>query len=103
MPPKSEHAALSALGVELAPAANVPGAGKTGVVVADLDPNGVAAEKGLRAGDVILEASGKPVATPADVVAALSNARQEGQKAVLLRVQSGDNTRFLAIATSAVS
>ncbi len=35
--------------------------GGEGVAVADVDPDGVAAERGLQAGDVILEAGGKPV------------------------------------------
>ena len=95
--------ALSGLGVELAPASAVQGAGKVGVLVAEVDPDGVAAQKGLRAGDVILEAAGKPVSTPSDVSAALSEARKDGQKALLLRVKSGDNTHFVAIATRAAS
>jgi serine protease Do len=99
---KSDGAgSLTGLGVALAPASAVPGAGKTGVVVADVDPDGVAAQKGLRPGDVILEAAGKPVSSPADVSAALAGARHDGQKALLLRVKTGDATRFVAIATKA--
>ena len=41
----------------LASAAEVDGAGKT-VVVADVDPDGPAAQKGIRTGDVILEVAG---------------------------------------------
>ena len=48
----------------LAPAADVDGAGKTGVVVADIDPDGAAAQKGLQTGDVILEVAGKSVSRP---------------------------------------
>ncbi|MFO1114723.1 MAG: Do family serine endopeptidase [Beijerinckiaceae bacterium] len=96
-----DKSSMSSLGLELAPASAIPGAGKTGVVVADIDPEGVAAQKGLRAGDVILEAAGKPVTTPQEVASALSDARKDGQKALLLRVKTGDNTRFVAIATRA--
>ena len=96
-----EAHALSNLGLELAPASAVPGAGKSGAVVADIDPNGAAAAKGLRPGDVIIEAAGKPVAGPADVVDALRNARKEGAKAVLLRVKSGEGVRFVAIVPGA--
>jgi serine protease Do len=96
---RGEQSSLSRLGVELAPASAIPGAGKTGVVVADIDPEGLAAQKGLRTGDVILEAAGKPVSSPSDISAALSEARKDGQKAVLLRVKTGDNTHFVAIAT----
>jgi serine protease Do len=41
----------------LASAADVDGAGETGVVVADVDPDGPAAQKGIT-GDVILEVAG---------------------------------------------
>ncbi|MDE2579520.1 MAG: Do family serine endopeptidase [Hyphomicrobiales bacterium] len=92
---------LSGYGLELAPAANVPGAGKLGVVVADIDPNGVAAQKGLRPGDVILDAAGKTVSTPQDVKDALATARKDGQKAILLRVKSGDGVRYVALSVNA--
>jgi len=101
IPGDDEHGALAGLGVELAPASAVPGAGKAGVVVADIDPDGLAAQKGLRSGDVILEAAGKPVSSPSDVSAALKEARKDGQKALLLRVRTGDNTHFVAISTRA--
>ena len=40
----------------------VAGAGKEGVVVTEVDPDGAAAERGFKAGDVILEVGGKTVA-----------------------------------------
>jgi serine protease Do len=99
-PAKAEKSSLAGLGVELAPAASLPGAGKDGVVVADIDPEGLAARKGLKTGDVILEAAGKPVARPSDITDALATARKEGHKAVLLRVKSADGVRFLALAAN---
>ena len=99
----AEPSSLASYGLELAPAAAVPGAGKTGVVVADIDPEGMGAQKGLRSGDVILEAAGKAVSTPAQVVDAIKDAKAEGHKAVLLRVKTGDATRFVALATRASS
>jgi serine protease Do len=83
--------------MSLAPAADVPNAGNEGAAVTDLDPEGVAAQKGLRAGDVILDAGGKPVTSPEDIVSALDIARKDGRSAVLLRVKTGDNTHFLAL------
>jgi len=73
--------------------------GQDGVVVSDVDPNGAAAQKGIQAGDVILDAGGKPVARPSDVSAALDAAKAEGRKAVLLRVKSGENYRYVALST----
>ena len=65
MPPgKAAKTALAGFGLSLSAAADVPGAGKEGAVVTDLDPDGSAAQKGLRQGDVILDAGGKPVQGP---------------------------------------
>jgi serine protease Do len=99
VPEKAVKTALSGFGLSLSPASSVAGAGKEGAVVTELDPEGVAAQKGLRAGDVILDAGGKPVVGPDDVVKALDSAKKEGRHAVLLRVKSGDNTHFLAISS----
>ncbi len=93
--PRESEAPLEKFGLTLAPARK----GEAGVVVAGIDPDGAAAAKGLRPGDVILEAAGQPVANPADVQKALASARKDGRKAVLLRVKSGDNARFVALAT----
>ena len=98
-PEKAAKTALAGVGLSLSPAASVAGAGKDGAVVTELDPDGAAAQKGLRPGDVILDAGGKPVSGPDDVVKALENAKKEGRHAVLLRVKSGDNTHFLAISS----
>jgi serine protease Do len=99
MPEKAAKTALAKYGFSLEPSKDVSGAGKEGAVVTDLDPDGPAAQKGLRQGDVILDIGGKAVSSPADVVKALSEAKKEGRRAVLLRVKTGDNTHFLALAT----
>ncbi len=100
-PVQNERAQFSSLGLSLAPASSIAGAGKDGVVVADIDPEGVAAQKGLRSGDVILEAAGKSVSRPSDITAALEGAKKDGHKAVLLRVKSGDSVRYVALAAGA--
>ncbi len=102
-PVGEENDAFKGLGLTLAPASSVQGAGKEGVVVADVDPDGIAAQKGLQVGDVILEAGGKPVSKPSDVAAALAEAKKENRKAVLLRVKSGEDTRFVAISVNPAS
>jgi serine protease Do len=88
---------LSKLGLTLAPAARVAGAGREGVVVTDVDSSGVAADRGFSTGDVILEVAGKSVADPADVRKMISAARSDGKRTVLMRVKKGDNTRFVAL------
>jgi serine protease Do len=85
------------LGLSLAPAGSVAGVGGEGVVVTNVDPDGPAAERGFKTGDVIVEVAGKAVSKPSDVRKVLSAARSEGKKTVLLRVKSGDVTRFVAL------
>jgi serine protease Do len=88
---------MGKLGLTLAPAARVSGAGSQGVVVTGVDGSGVASEHGFSTGDVILEVAGKSVSTPADVRNVVASARTEGKRTVLIRVKSGDNTRFVAL------
>ena len=85
------------MGGALAPAGSVAGAGSQGVVVTDVDAGGPAAERGFKTGDVILEVGGKIVSTPAEVRTALNDARTEGKRTVLMRVKSGDSTKFVAL------
>jgi serine protease Do len=85
------------LGLSLAPANGVAGAGSEGVVVTNVDPDGAAASHGFKTGDVILDVGGKAVSTPSDVRKALTDARGSGRRTVLLRVKSGEGTRFVAI------
>jgi len=94
---------FSGLGLSLAPASSVQGAGSHGVVVADLDPDGVAAQKGLQIGDIILEAGGRAVNQPADVKAVLAEAKKDNRKAVLLRVKGSEGTHFVAISVNPAS
>jgi serine protease Do len=85
------------LGFTLAPANSVSGATTKGVVVTAITEGGVAADHGLQVGDVILDVSGKPVATAADVNQGLADARKEGKHTVLFRVKSGGDTKFVAM------
>ena len=103
MPNEHSKDALAKYGMTLEPAAAVEGAGKTGVVVADVDPDGAAAQKGIQTGDVILDVAGKPVSRPSDVTAAIDAAKADGKKSVLMRVKTEDSTRFVALSTEAVS
>lgn len=68
-----------------------------GVVVADVDPSGSAAEQGLQAGDIILAVGGSEVSRPGDVEREVVDAKKQGMKAVLMRVKSGEQTRFVAL------
>ena len=85
------------LGLKLAPASSILGAGEQGVIVTGVDPTGLGADQGLELGDVILEVGGKSVATPAEIRTALGDARRQGKQQALLRLRSGDATRFVAV------
>jgi len=99
-PARAEEATpFAKLGLSLERARGAEG----GVAVVDVDPDGVAAERGLQAGDVILEAGGKPVTRPGEVAEAFAAAKADGHKSVLLRVKSGEAVRFLALPVQAAS
>lgn len=82
------------LGLSLSPGGKNPG---DGVMVTEVSPSSIAAERGFRTGDVILDVGGQAVTTPADVRKALGDARTEGKRSVLMRVKSGDAMKFVAI------
>ena len=85
------------LGLTLAPADTVAGAGKDGVVVTEVDPKSAAAERGFKEGDVILEVAGKSVTNAGDVREAINAARTDNKNSVLMRVKSGGSSRFVAV------
>src|SRR6476646_2562702 len=85
------------LGMTVAPADKVEGAGKQGVVVTNVDPKSAAADRGFKKGDVILEVAGKSVATPGDVREAIEAARTDKKNSVLMRLRSGDASRYVAV------
>ena len=89
----------TALGLSLAPATTkFEGAGNRGTVITDVDPNGLAAEKGLAAGDIILDVSGNPVATSDDVQNALRRAEEGGKHDILVRIKTRDGGfQFIAL------
>jgi serine protease Do len=88
---------LPGLGLSLAPASGVSGAGSEGVVVTQVDPDGAAAAHGFKSGDVILDVGGRTVNAPTDVRRAMNEAKTGGKRTVLMRVKSDQGTRYVAI------
>ena len=93
-----ETADLTDLGLSLAPASALGQEDqKDGVLVTKVVSASEAAEKGLQSGDIILEVAGNKVSTPGDVTAGVEQAKERGRKAVLFRVKSGADEKFVAL------
>ncbi|MCB1380746.1 MAG: Do family serine endopeptidase [Alphaproteobacteria bacterium] len=86
---QGSESTLYKLGLKVAPAAD-----GAGVTVVEVDPGSSAADRGLKAGDIILEVAGTEVHDPSDVRAAIA---KSGKKRVLMLVKSGDGQRFVAM------
>jgi serine protease Do len=91
-----EQGDLSQFGMTIAPASAV-GVDEQGVAVVDVDPDGAAADRGIKAGDVIVAVGGEKVNSTADVTQGIEVAKTEGRKAVLLQLRSGEQLRFVAL------
>lgn len=88
---------MEGLGLSLAPASEFSGAGEEGVVIVEVDPDSKAAQKGLKAGDIILKVAGVTVNDPGDVAEGVRKARKKQRKAVDMLVRSGERQRFIAL------
>jgi serine protease Do len=69
-----------------------------GVVVVGVDPDGLAAEKGIRAGDVIAEVDQKLVTAPSAVIKIVDRVVQNGKKkSVLFTINRQGAIRFMGV------
>jgi serine protease Do len=69
----------------------------TGVVVTGIDSGGIAAEQGLREGDVIVSVNQEQVDSPADVEKLAKAAKDQKKGALLLLVNRGGNQLFVGL------
>ncbi len=70
---------------------------QVGLVVSAVDRGSEAANKGIRPGDLIVEATGRDVASAADFREAVQAARDNGRRALLVRVVSQGGVRYAAL------
>jgi serine protease Do len=68
-----------------------------GVVVTDVAGDSPALEKGIHAGDVIVEVSQEEVRNPQQIATKVEEARKQGRKSVLLLVDHQGDLRFVAL------
>ena len=71
--------------------------GADGVVVTEVAGDSPAAEKGVKAGDVIMEVAQEEVKNPAQIAAKIDEARKAGRKSVLMLVDRQGDLRFVAL------
>ena len=101
--PKASTESLEALGLTLSAISeelrekHSLGENVKGVVVTAVADESPAAEKGIGAGDVIVEVSQEEVGTPSEVIGKVRKVQDSNRKSVLLLVQSGDDLRFVAL------
>jgi serine protease Do len=74
---------------------NLKTRGLSGVIVAEIDPDGVAADAGIQQGDIILSVNRQKVANVAEYARAMKEADQKGSVAIL--VKRGNNSIYFAL------
>jgi serine protease Do len=72
-----------------------------GIVVTDVSATGIAADRGLKPGDVIVEVQQQSVAAPGDLQKRIAEAKGQGRKSVLLLVQNKDGMRWVPLPVKA--
>jgi serine protease Do len=68
-----------------------------GVVVVDVAKDSPAAVKGVRPGDLIMEAAQEEVKSPGEVSSKIEEAKKSGRKSILLLVERQGDLRFIAL------
>ncbi|MFM9942542.1 MAG: Do family serine endopeptidase [Hyphomicrobiaceae bacterium] len=103
-PGKPGDSKAAVLGMTLAPLTdelrkkNQIDAKVKGVLVTAVEANSKAAQKSIKAGDVIVEAAQEAVTSVEDINKAIDKVRKSGRKAVLLRVEDAKgDMRFVAV------
>ena len=71
--------------------------GAKGAVITTVPPNGAAAAQGLRPGDLVVAVGHSQVTNPEAIPPLAAAAKKAGQKKVLVRVERGGSTRFVAL------
>ncbi|PWE17036.1 protease Do [Marinicauda salina] len=71
--------------------------GDRGLIVTGVGNDSQAAEKGIRPGDLLLEAGGRDVSTVEEFRAAADEARERGRNALLVLVASQGGVRYVAL------
>ena len=108
-PPQKDTPTVSAPGMSLAKVTpelrrdlELPEDAK-GVVVVDVEEDGVAAKRGVQAGDIVAAVGREPVTAPEQVVEKVEAAKKAGRKSILLRIERDGAAQFFALPVDAKS
>jgi serine protease Do len=71
-----------------------------GVVVTDVDPDSVAADRNIRPGDVIVEVQSQAVRSPNDVTKKIDADAKAGRKVEMILINRGGDSTFVALRLS---
>jgi serine protease Do len=102
-PEATHQTELSGLGMKISPITDDArgkyslGADQNGVVITDVTNGSAAADRGLKAGDVIVEVQQEQVSSPADVQSKVDAVRKQKRKSVLMLIQSSDGLRWVPL------
>lgn len=83
---------LEEFGLTVAPAES-----GDGVTITGIEPDSLAAERGMREGDTIVAVNNIDVKTAEDISTAVNKATEAGRKAVLFQLSNQDSSRFVAL------
>ncbi|MEQ1669485.1 MAG: PDZ domain-containing protein, partial [Hyphomicrobium sp.] len=102
--PPAAPASASVIGMKLSPLSEALrkkygiDAKVNGLIVEEVDGTSAAATKGIKEGDVLVEAGQDVLSKPEDLAKSVDKVRASGRKAVLLRVEDGKgDLRFVAV------
>ena len=105
--PENRTSEISGLGARLSPITDdlrdkfKLSQDQKGVVVIDVMPDGNAAGRGLKPGDVIVEVQQEAVSSPAEVQERMDRYRKQNRKTVLMLIQSGEGLRWVPVPLAA--
>jgi serine protease Do len=102
-PPASASVDITGMGMKVAQITDALrskfniGSDQKGVVVTDVTSSGAAGQRGVKAGDVIVEVQQETVNAPGDVQDRVERFRKQGRKTVLMLIQSSDGLRWVPL------
>ncbi len=70
---------------------------RRGVMVVEVEPEGLAAGHGIDPGDLILDVADEAIGAPEDVYRLVDTAKNAGKHSILMRIKSGDTAKFVAL------